>query len=114
MNKRTWMIGLGITLCIGAFACSGAPEPTDEGESESAALINTGGNGVTGGACTVTDGPHTGMGGTYDEDGWCCKANVCVECAAGASGKRRCKDAVKVVRPPIGAPVSGGTVSRAP
>jgi hypothetical protein len=94
ITTRTWISGICLSLCLGVFAC-GEIDPSDGVESQGAALMNTGG-GATGGKCTVTDGPHTGMGGTYDEDGWCCSGNVCVECAAGASGKPRCKDAVKV------------------
>jgi hypothetical protein len=104
ITTRTLLSAICFGLCASLAAC-GEVDPSDGLQIESAALMNTGG-GATGGACTVTDGPHSGMNGTYDADGWCCAGNVCVECAAGASGKARCKDAVKVA---VGGTVTIGT-----
>jgi hypothetical protein len=105
ITNRTGIFAICLAAVFAAAACgeidpsdgpgSSGAIPGDGIEAQSNALMNTGG-GTTGGKCTVTDGPHTGMGGTYDSDGWCCAGNVCVECAAGASGKPRCKDAVKL------------------
>jgi hypothetical protein len=94
ITNRSGIFAICLAAMFAAAAC-GEIDPSDGVESQTNPLMNTGG-GTTGGKCTVTDGPHTGMGGTYDSDGWCCAGNVCVECAAGASGKPRCKDAVKI------------------
>jgi hypothetical protein len=94
-----------VALCFTAFACGG----TENEESENAALINNGGGlNETGGGCTVNEGPHAGMKGTYDADGWCCAELTCVECTTPTGGSR-CTSNAQVV---IGRPVvsSVGTV----
>lgn len=110
-KRRAWRCAIGLTLSMGLAACGavdsgGAFEEGAEGgddvaatATESAPLINNGGLGVTGGGCTVTDGIYTGKSGKYDEDGWCCFSNVCVDCAGN-----RCKDkklSATIVKPAV-------------
>lgn len=100
-TPRVWHYAIGITLSLGLAACGAVDTggtfdeaaQGDEGAeavaTESAELINNGGLGATGGACTVTAGKYKGKKGKYDADGWCCFSNVCVECAGN-----RCKNGV--------------------
>lgn len=84
------LLGLSLAAC-GAVDDGGVFDESAHGDevvaTESAELINNGGLGAEGGACTVTDGVYKGKKGKYDEDGWCCFSNVCVECAGN-----RCKN----------------------
>ena len=96
---RRWLAGLALGLCLGTAACIGGPKdgadevpgatPPGIVQVERAALKATGGLGAKGDRCSVTAGPYTGKSGTYDEDGWCCLSNVCVECAPNRCTTRR-------------------------
>jgi len=98
-RARSLIYALCAGLFLGAVACGGEADPSNPGGQAPVDVALARAGSTAGGACTVTDGPHKGMTGTYDEDGWCCSGNVCVECTPGASGTSRCKDGASTTLP---------------
>jgi|CXWL01.1.fsa_nt_gi hypothetical protein len=99
---------------LGVAACTAETTTSDESstESESAALINNGGLGLDGDACSITGGPNKGKTGTRSGNYCCTEANGGGHCQDCTTPSDWCSSTVKIRKVLFTAPVGAFQLAR--